>query len=55
VSTCLDDPKKDILTLINEFATLRDGTNYLQQTVLDAQGEQFQMAATNSGYTKIAQ
>jgi hypothetical protein len=55
VNTYLDDPKKDIVTLVNQFATLPDGTNYLQHTVLDAQGKQLQMTTTNSGYTKIAQ
>jgi hypothetical protein len=55
VNTYLDDPKKDIVTLTNQFAPLPDGTNYLQQTVLDAQGKQLQVTTTNSGYTKIAQ
>jgi hypothetical protein len=55
VNTYLDDPKKDIVTLTNQFASLPDGTNYLQQTVLDAQGKQLKMTTTNSGNTKIAQ
>lgn len=55
VNTYLDDPKKDIVTLTNQFASLPDGTNYLQQTVLNAQGKQLVMTTTNSGYTKIAQ
>jgi hypothetical protein len=55
VNTYLDDPKNDIVTLTNQFASLPDGTNYLQQTVLNAQGKQLVMTTTNSGYTKIAQ
>jgi hypothetical protein len=55
VNTYLDDPKKDIVTLTNQFAALPDGTNYLQQTVLNAQGKELVMTTTNSGYTKIAQ
>jgi hypothetical protein len=55
VNTYLDDPKKDIVTLTNNFASLPDGTNYLQQTVLNAESKQLVMTTTNSGYTKIAQ
>ena len=55
VNTYLDDPKKDIVTLTNQFAALPDGTNYLQQTILNAQGKELVMTTTNSGYTKIAQ
>jgi hypothetical protein len=55
VNTYLDDPKKDIVTLTNQFAALPDGTNYLQETVLNAQGKQLKMTTTNAGYTKIAQ
>jgi hypothetical protein len=55
VDTYLDDPKKDVVTLTNQFASLPDGTNYLEQTVLNAQGKQLVMTTTNSGYTKIAQ
>jgi hypothetical protein len=53
VSTYLDDPKKDIVTLTNQFASLPDGTNYLQQTVLKAQGKQIQITTTNSGYSPV--
>jgi hypothetical protein len=55
VDTYLDDPKKDIVTLKNQFTSLPDGTNYLQQTVLNAQSKQLVMTTTNSGYTKITQ
>lgn len=37
INIYLDDPKKDVVTLTNQFASLPDGTNYLQQTVLKAQ------------------
>ncbi|HEX7159089.1 MAG TPA: hypothetical protein VF214_08755 [Edaphobacter sp.] len=51
VNTYLDDPKKDVVTLTNQFASLPDGTNYLQQTVLKAQEKQIQITTTNSGYS----
>jgi hypothetical protein len=50
VDTYLDDPKNDIVTLKNQFASLPDGTNYLQQTVLDSKGKQIQITTTNSDY-----
>ena len=50
VNTYLDDPKNDIVTLTNQFASLPDGTNYLQQTVLDSKGKQIQITTTNSNY-----
>jgi hypothetical protein len=53
VDTYLDDPKKDVVTLTNEFATLPDGTNYLQQTVLDATGKEIQIKTTNSGHSLV--
>ena len=55
VNTWLDDPQKDIVTLNNQFATLPNGPNYLQQTVLDAQGKQIQMTTANSNYSPITQ
>jgi hypothetical protein len=55
VDTYLDDPKKDIVTLKNQFASLPDGTNYLQQTVLDSQSKQIQITTTNSEYTPVSQ
>jgi hypothetical protein len=53
VNTYLDDPKKDIVTLTNQFASLPDGTNYLEQTVLDATGKQIQIKTTNSGHSLV--
>jgi hypothetical protein len=55
VNTYLDDPKKDIVLLTNQFASLPDGPNYLQQTILTAQGKQLQMTTTNSDYTRLSQ
>jgi hypothetical protein len=53
VKTYLDDPKKDVVTLTNQFAALPDGTNYLQRTVLKAQEKQIQITTTNSGYSPV--
>ena len=55
VDTYLDDPKKDVVTLTNDFASLPDGTNYLHETVLDAQGKEIQIKTTNSGHSLIPQ
>lgn len=53
VQTYLDDPKKDIVTLSNQFAQLPDGTNYLAQTVMKAEEKQIQITMTNSGYAPL--
>ena len=53
VNTYLDDPKKDIVTLSNNFAGLPDGTSYLQQTVLNAKTKQIQVTTTNSNYSLV--
>ena len=52
VNTYLDDPK-DVVTLGVQMAGLPDGTNYVQQTVLDATAKQLQVTTTNSNYQKI--
>ena len=52
VNTYLDDPK-DVVTLGVKMASLPDGTNYVQQTVLDATAKQLQVTTTNSNYQKI--
>jgi hypothetical protein len=52
VQTFLNNPKDDPVTLNVAFASLPDGTNYAQQTVLDAPGKQIQVRVTNSGYAK---
>lgn len=46
---------KDVVTLAVQFASLPDGTNYAQQTVLNATAKQIQVTTTNSQYTKLAQ
>jgi hypothetical protein len=54
VNTYLDDPK-DVVTLAVQFASLPDGTNYQQQTVLNATAKQLQVTNTNSNYAKRMQ
>jgi hypothetical protein len=49
VKTWMDDPK-DIVTLAVKFASLSDGTNYVQQSVLGATAKQLQVTTTNSDY-----
>ena len=53
VNTYLDDPK-DIVTLAVTMASLPDGTNYVQETVLDATAKKLQVTTTNSNYQRIA-
>ena len=53
VNTYLDDPK-DIVTLAVKTASLPDGTNYVQQTVLDATAKKLQVTTTNSNYQRIS-
>lgn len=55
VNTYLDDPKSDIVTMTNRFATLPDGTSYLRQTVLNSNSKQIQITTTNSDYTALSQ
>lgn len=50
VETYLDSPNNSVVTLQNQFASLPDGTNYLQQTVLDSKSKQIQITTTNSDY-----
>ena len=52
VNTYLDDPK-DVVTLAVKMASLPDGTNYVQQTVLDATAKKLQVTTTNSNYQKV--
>jgi hypothetical protein len=54
VNTYLNDPK-DAVTLTVQFASLPDGTNYPQQTMLDAPAKKIQVTTTNSNYQKLAQ
>jgi hypothetical protein len=55
VGSYLDDPKDDAVKLAVNFAPLPDGTNHIQQSVLDATGKQIQVKTTNSDYKKIGQ
>lgn len=55
VHSYLDNPKDDAVTLAVTFGSLPDGTNYPQQTVLDAAGKKIQVKVTNSDYMKVAQ
>jgi hypothetical protein len=52
VNTYMDDPK-DIVTLAVQMASLPDGTNYVQQTVLDATAKKLQVTTTSSNYQRI--
>jgi hypothetical protein len=51
VATYLDEPK-DVVTLDVQFATLDDGTNYLEQSVLEATAKQIKIKTINFGHTK---
>jgi hypothetical protein len=53
IDTYLNDPK-DVVKLAARMASLADGTNYPQQTVIDAQAKQLQVTTTNSNYAKRA-
>ncbi len=55
VDSYLDDPKDDPVKLAVNFARLPDGTNYAQQSVLDAPGKQIEVKVTNSDYKKLSQ
>jgi hypothetical protein len=55
VNSYLDNPKDNPVKLDVSFASLPDGTNYAQQTVLDAPGKKIQVKVTNSGYKKAGQ
>jgi hypothetical protein len=52
VNTYMDDPK-DVVTLAVQFASLPDGTNHVQQSVLDATAKQLQVTTTSSNYQPI--
>ena len=44
---------KDAVTLQVQMGSLPDGTNYAQQTILDATAKQLQVTTTNSNYQKL--
>lgn len=51
VDTYLDSPE-DKVTLAARFASLADGTNYLEETLLNGQAKQIQIKTTNFGHQK---
>lgn len=52
IQTYMDNPK-DAVTLAVQMASLPDGVNYVQQTVLDATAKKLQVTTTNSNYQKV--
>jgi hypothetical protein len=52
VNTYMDEPK-DAVTLAVQMASLPDGANYAQQSVLNATAKQLQVTTTNSNYAKL--
>ena len=52
VNTYMDDPK-DVVTLAVQFASLPDGTNYVQQTVLNATAKKLVVTTANSDYKPL--
>ena len=54
VNTYMDNPK-DVVTLAVRFASLPDGTNFVQQSVLGATAKQLQVTTTSSNYQPVGQ
>jgi len=52
VTTYVEKPKDDDVTLAVTFASLPDGTSYPQRIVLDAKAKNIQVTMTNSGHKK---
>jgi hypothetical protein len=53
VNTYLSDPS-EAMSLAVRYASLPDGTDYSQQTVLDATAKKTQVTSTNSNYHQLA-
>jgi hypothetical protein len=53
ISTYLNDPK-DVVQLAVQFASLPDGINYAQQSVVDVPTKKMQVTITNSNYQRLA-
>ncbi|MFL6350615.1 MAG: hypothetical protein ACJ74Z_02015 [Bryobacteraceae bacterium] len=53
VNSYLDSPTEDPVKLTATFAQLPDGTNHVQQNVLDATAKKIQVRTTNSNYRKL--
>ena len=54
IKSYLNSPK-DVVSLAVTFASLPDGTNHAQQTVLKAPAKQVEVTVTNSAYRKISE
>jgi hypothetical protein len=52
VSSYVEKPKEDDISLAVTFASLADGTSYPQQVLLDVKAKEIQVKVTNSGYKK---
>jgi len=52
INTYMEEPK-DAVTMQVQMASLPDGTNYTQQTVLNATAKQLVVTTTNSKYQKL--
>ena len=52
VTSYVEDPKDDQVTLSVTFDRLPDGVSYPRQTVLDVKAKQIKVVTTNSGYAK---
>ena len=52
INTYMDNPK-EVVTLRVQMASLPDGTNYVQQTVLDATAKQLVVTTSNSNYQRM--
>jgi hypothetical protein len=52
VSSYVEKPKEDDVTLAVTFAALQDGTSYPQQVLLDVKAKAIQVKVTNSGHKK---
>jgi hypothetical protein len=55
VQSYVEKPKDDAVTLAVTFASLPDGTNYPQQTLLDVAAKKINVKVVNSGYAKAGQ
>jgi hypothetical protein len=55
VASYLDNPKDDAVKLAVNFAALPDGTNHVQQSVLNADAKKIEVKITNSNYKKASQ
>jgi hypothetical protein len=53
VQSYVEKPKDDAVNLTVTFASLPDGTNYPQQTVLDVAAKKINVKTVNSGYAKV--